>query len=167
MGKRDYTMILFAVRYGIRSCDISNLKLSDIDWDNWQIEFRQLKTGGLLRLPLLEDIAQSLMDYYKYGRPKTACQNIFIRHCAPYNDIPCISYLGKYFSRAGIDVSGRKHGLHSLRHTLASRLLEENVDLLTIADILGHLDIHTTNDYLHIDIENLKKCALDPEEVHK
>lgn len=37
MGKPDYTMILLAVRYGIRSCDIANLKLHDIDWDNWQI----------------------------------------------------------------------------------------------------------------------------------
>ena len=164
-GKRDYALFLLTARLGIRSGDIMNLKLGDIYWDKQYIEFTQQKTGEILRLPLLDDIAQSIIDYYKDGRPQTSCQNVFVKHCAPYNEFANITHLRRHFTRAGIVVPGQSCGLHSLRHTLASRLLEENIPVLTISEILGHSDIHTTNDYLHIDINNLKKCAIDPEGV--
>ena len=164
-GKRDYAIMLIAARYGIRSGDIIKLKLSDIDWEKQCIEFTQSKTNEPICFPLFWDIFDSIKDYYQFGRPPTSCQNVFVKHCAPYNEFSGLTHLSRYFSFAGIDVTGKPHGLHSLRHTLASRLLEKNVPVTTIAEILGHTDIHTTTEYLHIDLHNLKQCALDPDEV--
>ena len=54
--------------------------------------------------------------------------------------------------------------MHSLRHTLASVLLEKNTPLPAISDILGHVDTESTAVYLKVDIEKLKECPLDLKE---
>jgi site-specific recombinase XerD len=59
----------------------------------------------------------------------------------------------------------RKRGMHSLRHTLASTLLEHNTPLAVISDILGHSDTDTTAAYLKVDVNRLRECALNLEEV--
>jgi site-specific recombinase XerD len=69
----------------------------------------------------------------------------------------------RYARLAKVDLSQHKHGMHSLRHTLATRLLEGNVPLSTIADILGHTTTATAKKYMQVDISHLKACALDVE----
>ena len=59
---------------------------------------------------------------------------------------------------------GKKVGMHSLRHTLASVLLENNTELPTISDILGHVDTESTAVYLKVDIKKLKECAINIQE---
>ena len=60
----------------------------------------------------------------------------------------------------------KKHrGMHSLRHTAASRMLEHDTPLEVISDILGHSDTNSTAVYLKVDISKLKECALDTPEV--
>ena len=54
--------------------------------------------------------------------------------------------------------------MHSLRHTLASVLLENNTDLPTISNILGHIDTESTVVYLKVDIKKLKECAINIKE---
>ena len=56
-------------------------------------------------------------------------------------------------------------GMHSLRHTLASAMLAKGVELPLISSVLGHLTSEATSVYLHTDIERLRDCCLDPEEV--
>jgi site-specific recombinase XerD len=55
--------------------------------------------------------------------------------------------------------------MHSLRHTLATRLLERGTPLPVISDILGHRSIDSTQVYTKVDIPSLRGAALDPEEV--
>jgi len=55
--------------------------------------------------------------------------------------------------------------MHSLRHTLAGVLLEQNTPLPVISEILGHASTFSTGVYLGIDLENLRRCALDPDGV--
>jgi integrase/recombinase XerD len=55
--------------------------------------------------------------------------------------------------------------MHSLRHSLASRLLRHDVPLTTIASILGHTSSESTRIYTKVDLPHLQACALDPEEV--
>ena len=54
--------------------------------------------------------------------------------------------------------------MHSLRHSLASLLLEHDTPLSTISDILGHVDTNSTAIYLKVDIKKLKECPLDLKE---
>jgi site-specific recombinase XerD len=67
---------------------------------------------------------------------------------------------------ANIPISpDKKKGMQSLRHTLASRLLQEDTPLPVIADILGHIRSDSTAVYLKVDVNKLRECALAPEEV--
>lgn len=169
LGKRDYAILLLATRLGLRAGDIRDLKIEQLDWEHIRIRITQAKTGVPLDLPLSEEVGQALIDYLRHGRPATCRREIFLRHHAPFepmgpnNNLHAI--ISSYRRKAGIELPVRsRRGLHSLRHSLASRLLEAQVPIDTIAGTLGHLSLETTRRYLRIDIDALRHVALDPEE---
>ena len=169
-GKRDYAMILLVARLGLRSIDVKNLKLSDIKWSGNKIEFVQSKTHDPVSLPLLRDAGWAIIDYLKNGRPASDCPNVFLRHLAPVMPFSDEDHLHqiivKYMRLAGLPISGKKKvGMHSLRHTLATTLLENHSSLQEIADILGHQDIDSTAVYLKSSLALLRECSLNPEEL--
>jgi len=164
VGKRDYAIMLLIAHLGLRSSDVVNLRFENINWEENRISLTQKKTGRPLTLPLLEDVGLAIIDYLKFGRPRCDFQNIFTRHRPPIS--PCTAsgmygLVSRCISRAGLLTDEKKHGPHALRHSLASRLLEENVPLPIIAEILGHANSHTTAAYLAIDIDKLRQCALE------
>lgn len=57
----------------------------------------------------------------------------------------------------------RRHGMHSLRHTLATRLMEDGTPVERIAEILGHQSVESTGVYLKSSLRLLAQCALDPD----
>ena len=59
----------------------------------------------------------------------------------------------------------KKHGAHSLRHSLASNLLKKNVSIPIISTVLGHQQTETTKAYMKVDTENLKSCTLKMPEL--
>lgn len=171
-GKRDYAIILLASRLGLRTIDIKHLKLNDLKWQDKHIEIIQSKTATTLSLPLLPDIGWAIIDYLKNGRPKVESPYVFLRHIAPLEPFSDEDRLHqiiiKYMKLAKIPLSPhKKKGMHSLRHTLASRLLAENTPLPIISDILGHISTESTAVYLKVDVNKLRECALNPEEVLK
>jgi site-specific recombinase XerD len=168
-GKRDYAILLLVTRLGLRVSDIRSLKMSDLNWNRKVVSLIMQKTKQPLELPLLDDIGWAIIDYLKNGRPQTVSDRVFIRHKAPYdgfNDHNCLSKtLGRHMNRAGIDMRGQKHGLHSLRSTLARVMLENGTPLPVISEVLGHQNIQTTSVYLKIDMDGLRNCVIDPEEA--
>lgn len=68
---RDAAIVLLGLATGIRSCDLINLKLSDIDWINETLSFRQRKTGNPVCLPLTIPIGNAIASYISEERPKT------------------------------------------------------------------------------------------------
>jgi site-specific recombinase XerD len=167
-GRRDYAMILLAVRLGLRGSDIKNLKFHDIDWDKETITVIQQKTKELVALPLLEDVGTALVDYLRNSRPISDQPYVFLALKAPYSLLPHNNHLhqvlNKYITRSGISVTADKsHGMHSMRHTLASRLLKQGTPLPVISGILGHKDSNTTAEYLRVDVVQLRSCTLDLE----
>lgn len=169
-GKRDYAILLLVVRLGLRVSDIRGLKLSNLNWNRKTISLTMQKTKRSLKLPLLDDIGWAIIDYLRNGRPETKCDAVFIRHIAPYDSFGENEYfyqdLHRYMIKAGLEIPLDFHcGLHSLRSTLARNMLETKVALPIISDTLGHQSINTTSVYLKIDLDGLKRCALDPEEV--
>jgi len=166
-GKRDYAMLLMVSRLGMRMRDLCELRLSDLKWDEQLIVIVQSKTGKEVRYPLLEDVGWAVIDYLKNGRPPTGSPCLFVRHNAPWDGFENVGFiLAKHIRRAGIRLPrGVSHGMHSLRHTLAGTLLEQNTPLPVISEILGHASTLSTGVYLGIDLENLRRCALDPDGV--
>lgn len=167
IGKRDYAILLLVTKLGLRTGDIRTLCLSDIDWETGRLSFVQSKTQKRVDLPMPNDVGWAIIDYLKHGRPKTEIQNVFLTGRTPimaFSDASSLSgIIIRYAQMAKIDLSKHKHGMHSLRHTLATRLMEENIPISTIANILGHSSTDTVKKYLQVDITHLRDCALDVE----
>jgi site-specific recombinase XerD len=169
VGKRDYAMILLACHLGLRVSDIKKLTFENFHWEDKQLVFTQSKTRTSLSLPLVQDVGWAVIDYLKYGRPDIDSPYLFIRQLAPFLPFSENDHLHqiiiKYMRLAHIPVSPKKRvGMHSLRHTLASLLLENNTPLPVISNILGHLDVESSAVYLKVDIKKLKECPLDLKE---
>ena len=170
VGKRDYAILLLAVRLGMRVSDIRALCLEHLQWPLACIEMTQTKGGRPLELPLTEELGTALIDYLRNGRPKTQRREVFLRAHAPFAPFASNNNLHNivttYRRRAGIALPApHRRGLHSLRHTLASRLLEAQTPLETISSVMGHVSVETTRLYTKIDIEALRGVAIDLQEV--
>lgn len=170
LGKREYAILMLLSRYGLRVSDVASLSLDNIDWVNCKISVVQYKTGNLVELPLIDEVGRAIIDYIKYARPKTELRTVFLSGISPIRPLTTMAIsqmVTKAFKRAGIKANGRKRGAHTLRHSLASLLLEEQVALPVITEILGHKDTESTKDYLAIDVSGLRKCALDVPSVNE
>ena len=167
-GKRDYAIILLVTRLGLRGIDVKRLEFSDFDWPGNRLSVVQTKTGHRVWLPLLKDVGWAVIDYIRSGRPVSDCPQVFIRHTAPIGPFSDQDHLHqilvKHARAAHVVVSEkRRHGMHSLRHTLATRLMEDGTPIEQIADILGHQSVKSTSVYLKSSLGLLAKCALDPD----
>ncbi len=165
IGKRDYAVLILVIQLGMRAGEIKKLKFGNIKWDTNQIEYIQEKTKNSICLPLTENIKFALLDYLKNSKPESAYSNIFVKHRAPFIPFsagnPFYWIINKYMGKANIKTAGKRHGLHSMRYSLASNLLSENTPVPVITGILGHKSSDTTNIYLRIDTDMLRSVALE------
>jgi integrase len=164
-SKRDKAIIVMAMQTGLREIDIVQLKFSEIDWVNDKIQLFQKKTGRLITLPLLPDIGNALMDYILNERPMSAAgfeEYVFLRMQAPFFRVRSTYALtSKLLKNLGIKpVNTSKMGLHTLRHSLVHRLLDNDISHDVITDVLGHKEKASDKAYLSLDDAMLKECAL-------
>jgi integrase len=167
-GKRDYAIVLLICRLGLRGVDVKRLRFADLDWPGNRLSVAQAKTGRRVWLPLLKDVGWAIIDYIRSGRPASDCPQVFVRHTAPIGPFSDQDHLHqilvKHARVAHVSLSEqRRHGMHSLRHTLATRLLEDGTPVERIADILGHQSVESTGVYLKSSLGLLSRCALDPD----
>ena len=164
LGKRNYAILLLVTRLGLRISDVRLLRFENIDWKNKRISIHQQKTGIPLELPLLEDVGWAIIDYLQHGRPETDCPCIFVRHLAPF-DVMSGSMqrlVSKLVSKAGVHVSTDKPiGMHSFRHSVATSMLNNGAELTDIAQTLGHATPESTQVYVSLNTEMLRRCALE------
>ena len=162
-GKRDMLALSLFAHYGMRCGDVAKLEFGNIDWAAGRIDIVQDKTGLPLSLPLIDEVKLPLLDYLKNARPKSDDPHVFLTTYAPHTPYKggasFHSKLTKVMEKAGVDIAGRRHGSHALRHSVASGLLESNVPLPTIGGVLGHADTKTTEAYLSIDERRLASLA--------
>jgi site-specific recombinase XerD len=164
-GKKEYAIILLAARLGIRASDILGLVLDNIKWKVNRIEFCQKKTGNFIGLPLTEELKLVLLDYLKNSRPSSEYSQLFLRSkvpVIPYTETSVVfATVNKYMVKSGVSTVNKRHGPHSLRHSLASGLLGDKTPLPVISAVLGHESTRHTAEYLRIDIEQLRSVALE------
>ena len=161
---RDSAMLLLGLSTGIRACDIIKLRLTDIDWRNDTISWRQSKTGNLVCVPLTPPVGNAIARYLTTQRPHAPNDYLFVRLIAPFDPLSCHSscymMVKRILERACISTDNRILGMHMLRHNAASTMVRNEVPVETIAAILGHVDPDTTGIYITTDENRLKDCVL-------
>src|SRR5947209_9161797 len=101
----------------ISSDPVESELFSGIDpWRDQQIALPQAKTGRLLVLPLLPEVADALIAYLRHGRPQAECRNVFVRHLAPYEpfvpDNNLATIVQEALRRAGLESRHGRKGLY-------------------------------------------------------
>jgi len=115
-GKRDYAMILLASYLGLRASDICQLQFDEIDWEHDTISLVQKKTKQRVELPLLPQIGNAIIDYLKYGRPKSESNYVFLQLIPNYTCITVSTFyciVKEYILRAGISTDNSLRFKHS------------------------------------------------------
>jgi integrase len=168
---RDAAIVIIGLSCGIRACDLLNLRLSDIDWHNETLTFKQSKTGNLVCLPLTTPVGNSIAKYIIEERPDVKSDVLFLRALAPFTPLAdhasCHAMVTRVFNKAGIKKGSRIYGMHMLRHNAASTMVKNEVPIETIAAILGHSSPDSTGVYITTDAKKLKECVLPMGNISK
>lgn len=161
VGQRDYAILLFLARLGLRAGEVVALTLDDLDWEQGEIVVRG-KGQRLGRLPLPADVGAALVDYLRHVRPICSTRRVFIRMRAPLHGlvgssaVDCV--VRRALKRAGLNPEFK--GAHLLRHSLATDLLRRGASLTEIGQLLRHSQPTTTQIYAKVDIEALRTIGL-------
>jgi integrase len=119
----------------------------------------------------LEDVGEAIIDYLRYGRPKSKYREVFLRINAPFKPFVSSSALYTIFDfyrrRAKVTTPLGRGGIHSLRHTAATRMLEKNIPVEIISEVLGHVSVESTHIYTKVDIKALRSAALNPDNLQE
>ena len=131
---------------GLRGQEVINLKISDIDFQRKTIHIRQSKYKKDRIVPLSDVMAQGLLKYLKAENP-----HIWLFNGKEPDGRYSVRGLSWVMRETLKRTSIKKDvNLHSLRHTYATHLLEEGLNIVTLKDLLGHAEIATTMVYLHV-----------------
>lgn len=124
----------------------------------------QQKTGNMVKLPLIPEVGNALIEYLQDERVTGMSNYVFLTLKAPYERISRDTIYDGFqtaIRASKVNVERRHHGMHAMRHSLATQLLKKDIQLPVISDILGHSNTQSTMNYLRVDMENLKKCLLE------
>jgi site-specific recombinase XerD len=149
LGNLKHKAMLFtAYSAGLRVSEVAALKIKHIDSGRMQImiENAKGKKDRYVNLsPVLLDILRSYIKNYKYKPKEYLFESEETGFAYPIRTVQRVFQNAK--QKAGISKSV---GIHSLRHSFATHLLEKGTDIRYIKDLLGHFNIRTTERYLHV-----------------
>ena len=155
--------ILIGLLYGcgLRCGEVRAVRLQDLDFDRMQLKVVQGKGKKDRFLPLSKHLVRGLKTYIEAEKPKTYL----------FNGQPAGQAGGDFDSRYSqrgvqwaVKQACKSAGItkdvcvHTLRHTFATHLLEDGLDIITLKKLLGHEDIETTMLYLQIAQLNTQKA---------
>lgn len=141
-------VVLLGCRAGLRRGEIAALKWSDIDFKNNQIYVSPNKTENHRYVPISEDLLHALK--------KAKSETEFVVNVGENRRSK--DFLSAYYTKA-TSCLPFKCMLHKLRHTFASHLVQNNVDLYRVSKLLGHSSIRMTEIYAHLAPADLKDAV--------
>ena len=174
LGFRDRAILELFWSTGMRVGELVALHVGDVRFDEELITLRTTKGRKDRSVPVGEGALAWLREYVGNVRPllakeSSACEaspHLFLnRHARGLDKTGIFCKLKAYCRRAQIK---KPVGTHTFRHTLASEMLKAGADLRHIQEMLGHGNLATTQRYLHIVKEELKKVhgKTHPREAH-
>lgn len=162
LGIRDKAIFEVLYGSGIRVSELITLTVESCDLSSGNL--RVMGKGSKERIALIGDKGiVALKDYLTNSRPKLIKNSqeikVFLNNKGtPITDRGIRSIVTKYIDAIALD---KKVSPHTFRHSFATHLLEAGADLRTVQELLGHVNISTTQIYTHITKERLRKVYLD------
>lgn len=156
---RDRALLVLLCVYGLRSEEVAQLTLDDIDWTHSVLTIQRRKMNNPLVLPLVPVAAEVLAHYLRSGRPADAPFRVLF--LAPrgrpfINGLAVTNRIHTLVAQAGLK-GGR--GVHAIRRALGTRLVEQGLGLAEVACILGHACPDSGRVYLRLSVEILRDVA--------
>ncbi|RTM13786.1 MAG: integrase [Bradyrhizobiaceae bacterium] len=158
--RRGYAIVRCLADLGLRSSEVIRLTLDDIGWDEGVIRVPAGKARRSDILPLSPPTGEAIVDYILNERPATTRREVFVRHVAPLGEPVGRRVVQKTLHAAYARLGWDRSRVHILRHTLASRLVNNGVPMKQIADVLRHRSIVTSAGYARVDVARLSAVAL-------
>ena len=161
VGQRDFALLYLGAAYGLRSAELVQLTLDDIDWQGRTLRIRQTKNRQPLQLPLTDEAAKILISYLRQARAQSVHRHLFLHARAPRSPLQPTAVrdvLAYRIRQSGLNLT--PCGTHVLRHSFAMRMVQQGVSFKAIGDALGHRDIESTSAYIRLDVESLREVAL-------
>ena len=158
-AERDFCILMIFLNCGLRISEIVGLKLSDIGGDFEYL--RVLGKGSKERIVYLNDSTADALRSYMEIRKNTAPPSVHALftsrlHKGMSRDA-VHALVKKHLAAAGLDST--KYSAHKLRHTAATLMLQNGVDVRTLQEVLGHDHLNTTQIYTHVDNSELHIAA--------
>ena len=155
--ERDYCILTMFLNSGLRISELVGLNLRDIQDES----IRVLGKGNKVRILYLNDACQDALSRYLAVRRPIAGRDANALFLSSRNERISRStvhaMVKKRLSAAGLDES--EYSSHKLRHTAATLMLQNGVDVRAVQEVLGHDHLNTTQIYTHIDNDSLRVAA--------
>lgn len=156
--ERDYSILMLFLNCGLRISELVGLNVTDVRENT----LRVLGKGSKERILYINDGCRQALDDYltvRSGLTLIDQKALFItpRHRKRMTRAAVHYMIKKRLLEAGLDAS--LYSAHKLRHTAATLMLQNGVDVRTLQEVLGHDHLNTTQIYTHIDNENLRLAA--------
>ena len=156
-SERDFCIITLFLNCGLRISELVGLNLSDVRDDRMRV----LGKGNKERFVFLNTACRSALDDWLAVRTQSAAVDpyaLFISRRRTRVTKDGVHYMiKKRLAEAGLDQD--KYSAHKLRHTAATLMLKNGVDVRTLQEILGHEHLNTTQIYTHVDSEAMRQAA--------
>lgn len=155
---RDYCILTLFLNCGLRISEVVGLNVTDIHGD----QLRVLGKGNKERMLFLNEACLSaLNDWLTERNMMTLVDNkalfVTLQNRKRISRAAVHKLVKKHLSAAGLDST--QYSSHKLRHTAATLMLQNGIDVRTLQEVLGHDQLNTTQIYTHVDSENLRVAA--------
>jgi len=157
---RTYAMVHLAYSLGLRPVEISRMTLDHISFTRGEVTIEERKANNPTILPLSKPTLEAIAAYVVKARARTETRNLFLNVLKPYRPVHpsrVSGILKQAMKQAGLSSATA----YWLRHTYAQNLLGMGRSVYEIKEMMGHEDLRSTQRYLHIDTEQMRKVLLN------
>ena len=149
---RDFAIVLLFLTTGIRLSELTSMDTTSLK----DLEFTVIGKGNKERIVYMTEAARYAIDQYLMVRPDLEEEKaLFLSNRYSRMSNRAVQHmLDKYLAKAGFDT--RKYSVHKLRHTAATLMYREGVDIRTLQKVLGHTSVATTQIYTHVADDSIK-----------
>ena len=157
-ASRDYCILTLFLNCGLRISELVGLNKTDVRGE----QLRVLGKGNKERMLFLNDACQRALEDWLTERDSLTLvdQNalfVTLQNRRRISTAAVHKLVKKHLAAAGLDSS--QYSSHKLRHTAATLMLQNGVDVRTLQEVLGHDHLNTTQIYTHVDSENMRTAA--------